>query len=610
MVTIKQLQDIANILRRDVLKMTSIAKSGHPTSCMSCAEIMSVLFFNQMNFDRKNAFNPDNDEFILSKGHAVPILYSALYRSGSLIHDLNSLRKLKSPLEGHPIPSSHIPFIKVATGSLGQGLSIGVGMALSAKLEKRKFNTYVLLGDSEIAEGSNYEAIELASYYKLDNLIAILDVNRLGQRGETMLGYDLNSYEKRFKGFNWDVIKINGHNLNQIISAFKKIKKNKKPTIIIAKTIKGKGVSFLENKNNWHGKALNQEQLEKALNEIPSPKMPLISFKKYPKKIFKEKLKNPIFTKYKIGEEIATREAYGNALGNLAKIDSRVIAIDAETSNSTKSEKIKKIKKNQFIEAFIAEQNMAGMALGLSKKNYNVFSSTFAAFLTRAHDQIRMTALSKPFKLTFVGSHSGISIGKDGASQMGLGDIAMFRNFPFSYVFYPSDAVSTEKLIALAYKTNGLKYIRTTRGKSPVIYKNSESFKIGDFKILKQSKKDKIVLVGSGITLHECLKAHEKLKQKGINSAVIDLYSVQPFNIKKFIKFVDKHGKRIVVSEDHYPEGGIGEMLASGLINSGIKMKHLAVNNIPHSGTSEELLDKYKINFKWIIRSVEEMILK
>ena len=605
MATINQLQDIANILRRDSLISTNKAGSGHPTTCMSCAEIMSVLFFNELKLDRKNAFNPNNDEFILSKGHAAPILYSAMFRSKILAHDPNTLRKLKSPIEGHPVPSAHTPFVKVASGSLGQGLSVGVGMALSAKLKNKSYHVYVLMGDSEAAEGSIYEAAELAPYYKLNNLIAILDVNWLGQRGETIVGHNMKAYRKRFEGLGWKVIEVNGHKIESLIKAFSSSKNSNKPTIILAKTYKGKGLSLTENKDGWHGKALNDKQLEQALKEIPNPKMPKISYKTIPSQRITEKLPKQKFTNYSSEDQVATCKAYGNALANIAKVDKKLIAIDAEVSNSTYSEEVKKIAPKQFVETFIAEQNMVGMALGLSKKEHRVFASTFGAFLTRAADQIRMAAVSKPSHLTFCGSHAGVSIGQDGVSQMALEDLAFFRTLPYSYVFYPSDAVSTEKLVDQAYRTNGIKYIRTSRPKTPILYKNSEKFPIGDFKVLKQSKKDKAILVGAGITTHEALKAHNKLAGQGIQTAVVDLYSVKPFKIKKFIKFAEKHGKKVIISEDHYPEGGIGEMLASGLINSGVKLKRLAVNNIPHSGTPQELIDKYGISSKNIVKAVK-----
>jgi len=603
MVSQKQLQDIANILRRDSIRATTTAGSGHPTTCLSCAEIMSVLWFSEMNYDIRSPYNSDNDEFVLSKGHAAPILYSALYRSGCIKSNLMTLRQINSPLEGHPKPAS-LNWIKAGTGSLGQGLSIGVGMALAGKMQKRKFKTYVLLGDSEIAEGSVYEAMELASYYKLNNLVAIVDINRLGQRGQTLLGHNINSYKKRMKGFGWDVISIDGHDIKQIINALKKAKKSKTPVVILAKTFKGKGVSFLENKEGWHGKAIPKEKLDKALSEIPDSKMPKLTIKK-PKKIsFKFKHKKLKDIKYEKGEKKAPRKAYGEMLANLAKSNNRILAIDAEVSNSTNSEKVKEKTPKQFIEAFVAEQNMVGMAQGLSVKGYNVFASSFAAFLSRAHDQIRMAGISSA-NINFCGSHAGISIGVDGPSQMGLEDIALFRALPQSIIFYPSDAVSSAKLTELASKLNGIKYIRTTRADLPVLYKNSERFKLGDFKVLKQSKKDKGVIVGSGITLHEALKAHEELKKQGLNSAVVDLYCVRPFNSKKFIEFVKKHGGKIIIVEDHYQAGGIGEMLSEALENNQIVIEHLFVKSLPRSGKPEQLLSKFGIDSKAIIKKVK-----
>jgi len=601
-----QLQDLANILRRDVSKMTTVAGSGHPTSCFSCAEIMSVLFFDDMKYDTKNSNNPDNDEFILSKGHAAPILYAALYHAGCIKHDLMKLRKLESPLEGHPVPKS-LNWAKVATGSLGQGLSVGVGFALAAKMQNRKFKTFVLMGDSEIAEGSVYEALEIATHYKLNNLIAIVDLNRLGQRGETLLAHNVNAYRTRFKSFGLNVITINGHKIQEIKKAFSNARKSKKPTVILAKTFKGHGVSFLEDKEGWHGKAMKKNELEKALSEIPNPKKPRISISK-PKKInFKFKIKKVKSNSYDLNQEIATREAYGKAIANLAIANSSILAIDAEVSNSTKAEEVKKVAPKQFIEAFIAEQNMIGTALGLSKKGFNIFASSFAAFLSRAHDQIRMAAVSSA-DFTITGSHVGVSIGEDGPSQMGLEDIALFRDLPGSTIFYPSDAVSMEKIVGLCSKLKkGIRYIRTTRSPTNVIYKNNESFKVGDFKIVKQSSKDKVVVVGSGITLHEAIKSHNELKKSNTNISVIDLYCIKPFNAKKFENFVKKHGKKLIVVEDHYPEGGIGEMLAESLENSGIKIKHLAVRSLPHSGKPEELLKKYNINWESIIREVKRI---
>ncbi|PIN92938.1 transketolase [Candidatus Pacearchaeota archaeon CG10_big_fil_rev_8_21_14_0_10_31_24] len=599
-----QLQDIATLIRRDSIISTTEAGSGHPTSSMSCADILSALFFEEMSYDIKNPDNPDNDEFILSKGHAAPALYSALIRSECIKEDIKSLRKANSNLEGHPMPRS-LKWIKVATGSLGQGLSIGVGMALASKLQKRKFRTYVLLGDSELAEGSNYEAVQLALHYKLNNLTAIADINRLGQRGETIMGHDIESYKSRFLGFGWNVLTIEGHNMTQILLALKQSKTSDKPTIILAKTLKGKGVSFLENKDEWHGKSVSKDRLQEALSELGNPKMPLISIRK-PLKLSPQirKISSPTLPIFKIGEGVATRSAYGKSLASLAKSNPNILAVDAEVSNSTYSEEVKNETPEQFIETFIAEQNMIGISLGLSKKGFNPFASTFSAFLIRAHDQIHMASLSSA-NFTICGSHAGISIGQDGASQMSTEDISFFRSLDGSVIFYPSDANSTAKLVKQSLHNKFITYIRTTRAKTPVIYNEKQLFPIGEFKVLKESKKDKAVLIGSGITLHECLKAHNFLKSKNKNMAVIDLYCIKPLNIKKLISFIKKHGNCIIVSEDHGKAGGIGEMLSSSLANTNIKITSLAVNGIPHSAKPEELLEKHKINWKAIVQAVK-----
>ena len=596
----KALRDIANILRRDSLISTSEAGSGHPTSCLSCAEMLSVLFFKEMSYDSTNPSNPDNDEFILSKGHAAPILYSALFRAGCIKNSLKSLRKLSSPLEGHPMPGS-FPWVKVASGSLGQGLSIGIGMALAIRLQKRNSKVYVLMGDSESSEGSVWEGLQLASYYNLNNLIAIFDINKLGQRGETMLGHNIKTYEKRIQSFGWNTIAIEGHNIGQVLKALNKAKKSSKPTAILAKTIKGKGVSFIEGKNGWHGKALNPEELEKALKEIQEKEMPLFDIVK-PKPVnHKINVKKPSLPLYKLNELVATRKAYGETLAALAEANPNIIAVDAEVSNSTFSEIVKEKTPSQFIETFIQEQNMIGITLGLSKKGLIPYSSTFAAFLSRAHDQLRMSALSQA-DFTVSGSHCGVSIGEDGPSQMGLEDIDLFRSLPNSIVFYPSDATSTSKIVEMCSKLKGIKYIRTTRPATPVIYNQNETFPIGEFKALKASNHDQLVLAGSGITLHEALKAHEELLKKGIKTSVIDLYCIKPFDAKKFTSFVKTHGNKIVIAEDHYSEGGIGEMITSSLSGASVKIKHLAIREIPHSGKKEELLDAYGISWKSMVK--------
>lgn len=592
MVSSKELRDIANIMRRDVLKMTTKAGSGHPTSCMSCAELVSCLFFGHMKYNVRDAHDPSNDEFVLSKGHAAPILYSALSRVGAVSGDINSLRKFGSKFEGHPVPSV-FPWAKVASGSLGQGLSVGVGMALAGKLDNRDSETFVLLGDSEMAEGSNYEAMQLASENKLSNLTAVVDINRLGQRGETMLAHEGMQYKRRFESFGWKAIIVDGHNINEVLSALKS--KSKLPKVILALTLKGKGFDYIQNKNGWHGKALDEGLLRLALNKIPNPDMPKFSIDKRKKISKRIKTKEVKFSNYHTGAKLATRKAYGNVLKNLADSDPSVLVLDAETSNSTYADKVEG---RQFVECFIAEQNMVGMGLGLSKKGHNVFVSSFAAFLTRAHDQLRMASFSSP-NMTVCGSHAGVSIGQDGGSQMGLDDIAMFRGLPESIVFYPSDAMSTERLTVLASRIKGLKYIRTTRSDTPIIYGKREKFNVGDFKV--HGKGRDYVLVGSGITLHECLKAAGRLK----GCSVVDLYCVKPFDKKKFVDFVKKHSKRVVVVEDHFKQGGMGEMIKGCLSGTGIKVKHLCVRKIPRSGPGEKLMQAYGIDADAIVGAVK-----
>src|SRR3989338_1685765 len=585
-ISVQDLQSIASILRRDSLKMTTEAGSGHPTTCLSCAEIMAALFFHEMRYDAKNFENPDNDEFILSKGHAAPILYPCLVRAGCVKAELMSLRKFGSILEGHPVPHPG-NWVKFATGSLGQGLSIGVGVALAGKLQKRIFRTYVLLGDSECAEGSVYEAAQLAAHYQLNNLVAVLDANRLGQRVETMPGHHLEQYKNRFQAFGWNTYVIDGHNVQEILDAFSKARNSKQPVAIICKTFKGKGVSFLENKDGWHGKPVPKDQLENALKEIPDAAMPVVEIEKPKAQFIRAAEKKAAgFNSYKMGELAATREAYGKAIAQLALADGSVLAVDAEVSNSTFADDVRKVKPEQFVECFVAEQNMIGMALGLASRGFVPFASTFAAFLSRAHDQIRMGALSLP-AITVCGSHAGVSIGEDGGSQMGLEDIGMFRALPNSSVFYPSDAVYAERLVHLAATLPGVKYIRTTRAKTPVLYDGKEQFKPGEFKVIREGIKDKIVLAGAGIILHEALKAYDELKKEGIDAAVVDLFCIKPFNSRKFIEFAKEHGGKVIVAEDHYPEGGIGEMLSGVLVNSGVEVESLAVRKIPKSAKPE-----------------------
>lgn len=600
------LKRIANVLRHDSIRATTAAGSGHPTSCMSAAEIVSTLFFDEMHFDPKSSHHSEMDEFILSKGHCAPILYSALFRSGCIKDDLETLRKLKSRLEGHPNPRT-LDWVKVATGSLGQGLSVGVGMALAAKLQNKSYRTYVLLGDGEIAEGSVYEACEIAAHYKLNNLVGIVDINRLAQSEEAMYGHDIRAYKRRFAGFGWKVIAINGHSISQIKSALSKAKKSKQPVMILAKTFKGKGVSFLENKENWHGKALSKEEATKAYAQLGQAEMPKFKIKSPSSKNQTNKERtHDIKTNYKLGDEIATRKAYGSALAKLAIQDKNIIATDGDTKNSTYAIEVLKKTPEQFVEGYIAEQNLVNMAMGLSVKGYNVFASAFAAFFTRAHDQIRMAGVSNS-NLTFVGSHAGASIGQDGASQMALEDLAMFRTLPDSTCVYPSDAISCEKLLATLADTKGIKHMRTTRMATPVIYKNKDTFPLGKFKTLKLSTKDKVVLIGAGVTLHECMKAHQILKENKISSRVIDLYSIKPFPTKELRQVVERV-KNVVVVEDHYAEGGLGEAVQSALAGLKYDISHLAIRHVPHSGSPEELVKTCKIGADTIVSEAKKLV--
>lgn len=602
----KELQEVAKLVRYYILASTTKAGSGHPTTCLSSVELMvSLLFGGFFYFDADNPQNPNNDRLIFSKGHAAPLLYSLWTVAGKLTEEeLLTLRKFGSPLEGHPTRA--FPYAEAATGSLGQGLSIGVGMAINGKyLDKLPYRVFVLLGDSEMAEGSVWEAIQLAAYYNLDNLIGIIDVNRLGQRGETMYGWNLSAYEKRISSFGWKTICIDGHSFDEIFKAYDEALKSSLPTMIIAKTIKGKGVSFLEDKEGRHGVALSPEEFNEALKELGEIKKISASLKKREALApHSEPVKIKDFSKtYSIGEKVATRRAYGEALVKIFPDFPNIVALDAEVSNSTYSEIFKKHYPERFFECFVAEQNMVGMAVGLALRGKIPFVSTFAAFLTRAFDQIRMAQYSD-VNIKFVGSHAGVSIGQDGPSQMGLEDIAMMRSILNSVVLYPSDAVSTEKLVREAAKHNGIVYIRTTRSATPVIYSYEEEFPIGRAKVLRASDKDLFTVVGAGITVHEALKAYEELKNKGIYIRVVDLYSVKPLDTE-LLRQALIETEAIITVEDHYPAGGIGEAVKSEVGSE--RVYSLACTKIPKSGTPEELLDYEEISAKAIVNKVLEL---
>jgi transketolase len=571
---------------------------------------MAALLFNGVfRFDVDRPDYSNNDRLIFSKGHASPLFYALWAAAGKVTEqELKSMRKFGSLLEGHPRPIFR--YVEAATGSLGQGLSIGLGMAINAKyVDRLPYRTYVLLGDSEMAEGSQWEALQLASHYRLDNLVGVLDVNRLGQRGETMVGHRLDEYERRISAFGWETVVINGHSFPEIRSAYeKRLRTDGKPLMIIAKTIKGKGVSFLEDQDGWHGKPLKKDELQRALQELGEVDTTVRGRIEKPENKSAE-MKKPQPVKemvYSKDQSIATRRAYGNALARLFPAFPEMVVLDAEVSNSTYSEIFQKAYPDRFFEMFIAEQNMVGVALGLSRRGKVPFLSTFAAFFTRAYDQIRMSQYSEA-NIKFNGSHAGVSIGEDGPSQMGLEDIAMFRALLGSVVLYPCDPVSTERLVEEAARHQGIVYIRTTRKETPVIYPPDETFPIGGCKVLRKSEKDRVTVVAAGITLHEALKAYEELQKEGIPIRVIDLYSVKPIDSAALVE-AGKITRSIVTVEDHFAEGGLGEAVKSALAMHPIPIHMLAVRKIPMSGKPDELLDHQEISKKAIVKKVKELL--
>jgi transketolase len=604
--SIDSLKEKGRRLRIESLKATTEAGSGHPSSCLSAADLVSVIFFNEMRFDPKNAHNPANDRFVLSKGHAAPLLWAAYAECGIVPEkDLLTLRRLDSDLEGHPTP--RVPWVDVATGSLGQGLSAGLGDALAANLDGIPYNTYVLLGDGECAEGSVWEAAALAHYYKASNLYAVIDVNGLGQSQRTMDQFDVNRFAEKFRAFGWFAVTVDGHNYVDILDAFEKCRRDggNQPRAIVAKTLKGKGVSLLENKDGWHGKPVPRQDLPKALAELEKPLGPN-EFEAKPRTGFSQpQADGPvrIAVSRKLGDSVATREAYGDALVKAAEKDPRIVALDGDTKNSTFSERLLKAFPQRFFEMFIAEQNMVGVATGLSARGKIPFVSTFAAFLTRAYDQIRMAGVSRS-NVKFCGSHAGVSIGEDGPSQMGLEDIAMFRPIPEAVILYPCDAVSAERCVEEASRHRGICYIRSSRPKTHVLYSNEEQFPIGGSKTLRKSANDRATVIGAGITVHEALKAESTLKAEGVAIRVIDAYSVKPIDASGIIAAARETSGRVVVVEDHYEEGGLGDAVLEALGDQA-KVIKLAVREIPRSGPPEALIEKYGISSSHIVEAVK-----
>ncbi|MCC7035395.1 MAG: transketolase [Acidobacteria bacterium] len=600
------LKNIATRLRIESIRATTAAGSGHPTTCQSAADLMAALFFAEMRFDPRNPQHPLADRLVMSKGHAAPLLYAMWAEAGFVPRErLTDLRLLTSDLEGHPTP--RLSFVDVATGSLGQGLAAGVGTALNARRIGADYRTYVLMGDGETAEGSVWEAASVAHLYALDALCAIVDVNALGQSRATELAHDMETYRTRWQAFGWHTVVIDGHDMVQVLGAYAEARATKgRPTVILARTLKGKGVSFTEGKPNWHGKPLKPEEAARACAELeaqfeaetrPTPAIPVP-----PAPTDAPAPGTMPAPTYTLGEQVATREAYGTAITKLASVDPRVVALDADVKNSTFSERFEAAHPDRFYQCFIAEQVMIGAAMGLAARGAVPFPSTFAAFLTRASDFIRMAAISG-VNIKLAGSHAGVSIGEDGPSQMALEDFAMTAAQPNFTVLYPADAVSTEKLVGEMARHRGPAYMRTSRPKTPVIYDNAESFPIGGLKVLRSSAGDTATVIGAGVTLFEALEAHDALKAEGIAIRVIDLYSIQPIDAAALIAAGRETG-RIITVEDHYIAGGIGDAVARAVAPAGLTVTRLAVTEIPRSGKPDELIAKYGISARAIIEAV------
>lgn len=595
--------DLAAQLRVDSIRSSTSAGSGHPTSSMSAADLLAVLVARHLRYDWDNPASPASDHLIFSKGHASPLLYSVFRAVGVVSDDelINGYRRFGQRLEGHPTPI--LPWVDVATGSLGQGLPDGVGVALAGKyLDKLPYRIWVLCGDSELAEGSVWEALDKASHYQLSNMIVMVDVNRLGQSGPTDLGWDIEAYAARFAAFGARVIAIDGHDLADIDAAFSGAEDataGDQPTVILAKTIKGRGFSEVENKEGWHGKPFPPDMAERAIAELggvrnltvrgplPEPAQPGAGAA-----VPAQAGGGATLPDYAVGDKVATRKAYGDALVALGAADPKVVALDGEVKNSTFAEEFATAYPDRYFEMYIAEQQMVAAATGLAVRGYKPFASTFAAFFTRAYDFIRMGAISGR-DVRLAGSHAGVEIGADGPSQMALEDLAMMRAVQGSTVLYPADGTSTAALVKAMAATPGISYMRTTRGSYPGLYPSGETFPIGGSKVLRSGEQDAVTLVGAGVTLHECLTAAELLAAEGVHARVIDCYSVKPIDTATLTAAARATGGRFVVAEDHHPEGGLGEAVTSALVaagQEGLAVAHLAVREMPGSGSGTELL--------------------
>lgn len=603
-------QELAQQLRVDSVRLAGLANSGHPTSSMSAAELMAVLISKHLRYDFANPENPANDHLIFSKGHASPLIYSMFRAVGALSEDeLPSYRRLHSRLEGHPTPI--LPWVDVATGSLGQGLPIAVGVAYAGqKLDRMPYHVWCVCGDSEMAEGSMWEGFEAASYWGLDNLTAIIDVNRLGQSGATRIGWDTDTYVRRLEAFGWHAVVCDGHDVAEVDAAYTEaLATTGKPTAIVARTKKGKGVAAVEDKEGAHGKSV--DDWEAAIVELGGDRGLSVAVNPPPDRGSPHQFETtdtPMPT-YALGAQVATRKAYGDALAALGSSRGDIVALDGEVSNSTFSEIFRFAHPERYIECFIAEQQMLAAAVGVQVCHYVPFASTFAAFLSRAYDFVRMAAVSRA-RLNVVGSHCGVSIGEDGPSQMGMEDLASFRAIYGSTVLYPSDAVSTTALVSAMADAEGICYLRTTRGPTPVLYGPDETFPFGGSKVVRSSDADQVTLIGAGITLHEAMKAADALAGEGIAARVIDLYSVKPVDAATVRAAAAATGGRVVVAEDHWPEGGLGEVVVGVFAetDSPVHITCLAPSTMPGSGKPAELVTACGIDAAAIAEAARKLV--
>jgi len=606
--TVNGWNELAAQLGVDSIRSSTAAGSGHPTSSLSAAHLAAVLWSDHLRYDVADPKSLANDRFVLSKGHASPLIFSVLKAVGAIGDEqLLSFRRFGSPVQGHPAPLPEMPWIDVATGSLGQGLPIALGMALAMKMDGIPARVWCLMGDSEVAEGSVWEAMENASHHGADNLIAIIDVNRLGQRGPTMLQWDLETYAARARSFGWHAIEVDGHDVGAIDAAFTEAEGSDGPAIVIAKTEKGHGVSFLANQEGWHGKALSQEEADRAIAELGGPRDVSVTPRKPEAGVSPPAdVPNVVLPVY--AEAIATRKAFGETLAALA-VRADVVAIDGEVSNSTHTEDLQKVAPDRFVESYIAEQNMLGMAVGMQVLGKVVFPATFAAFLTRAYDFIRMAAISRA-NLRLSGSHAGVSIGEDGPSQMALEDLAMMRAVHGSTVLYPSDGNSTARLVGAMADLPGISFIRTTREKTPVVYGGDEDFPVGGSKTLRSSDADRVTLVGAGITVHEALGAARSLEADGIAARVVDCYTIKPIDAETLRAAAFQTGLLVTI-EDHWIEGGLGDAVLAALADGGAlsgTVEKVAVTQMPGSGTPEELRDWAGISASAIADRVRSLL--